>query len=163
MSIWIVICYSKKALSFYLLLSRNYEQVSGVLLFAGSENMNTVDSRRSSRNKGENVQDPSVSSTSFEISQLGSEQITIENPAPRPRIHTRFSSTCSLFSFNKYWPCFVITLTVSNNFLITDAVSNTSGTSDLSTSNALVLVVIIFISSLLALGLLYRQFPDLEE
>ncbi|XP_073966441.1 transmembrane protein stas isoform X2 [Choristoneura fumiferana] len=44
-----------------------------------------------------------------------------------------------------------------------DAVANTSSTSDLSTSNALVLVVIIFISSLLALGLLYRQFPDLEE
>ncbi|KAJ0179475.1 hypothetical protein K1T71_005187 [Dendrolimus kikuchii] len=34
---------------------------------------------------------------------------------------------------------------------------------DLSTSTSLILVLIIFISSLLALGLLYKQFPDLEK
>ncbi|XP_047023281.1 transmembrane protein 41 homolog [Helicoverpa zea] len=39
----------------------------------------------------------------------------------------------------------------------------TSTAEDLSTSKALVIVAIIFVSSLLALGLLYRQFPDLEE
>lgn len=36
-------------------------------------------------------------------------------------------------------------------------------TSDLSTSKALVLVFIIFICSLIALGLLYTQFPEIEE
>lgn len=36
-------------------------------------------------------------------------------------------------------------------------------TSDLTTSKALILVLIIFICSLIALGLLYTQFPDLEE
>ncbi|XP_061706385.1 transmembrane protein 41 homolog isoform X1 [Cydia pomonella] len=41
--------------------------------------------------------------------------------------------------------------------------THTPGTSDISTSKALILVLIIFTSSLLALGLLYRQFPDLEE
>lgn len=39
----------------------------------------------------------------------------------------------------------------------------TSSAEDLSTSKSIVLVVIIFVSSLLALGLLYTQFPDLEE
>ncbi|XP_026747373.1 transmembrane protein 41 homolog isoform X2 [Trichoplusia ni] len=47
---------------------------------------------------------------------------------------------------------------------IQDSVAGvTSSAEDLSTSKALVLVAIIFISSLLALGLLYKQFPDLEE
>ncbi|XP_063635812.1 transmembrane protein 41 homolog isoform X1 [Cydia splendana] len=41
--------------------------------------------------------------------------------------------------------------------------THTPGTSDISTSKALILVLIIFTSSLLALGLLYRQFPDLEK
>lgn len=47
---------------------------------------------------------------------------------------------------------------------VSDSVAGvTSSAEDLSTSKALVLVAIIFISSLLALGLLYKQFPDLEE
>uniref|UniRef100_A0A2H1V5E0 SFRICE_000045 n=1 Tax=Spodoptera frugiperda TaxID=7108 RepID=A0A2H1V5E0_SPOFR len=41
--------------------------------------------------------------------------------------------------------------------------SVTTSAEDLSTSKALILVGIIFVSSLLALGLLYKQFPDLEE
>ncbi|XP_026326671.1 transmembrane protein 41 homolog isoform X2 [Hyposmocoma kahamanoa] len=36
-------------------------------------------------------------------------------------------------------------------------------TSDISTSRALILVFIIFICSLIALGLLYKQFPDIAE
>lgn len=36
-------------------------------------------------------------------------------------------------------------------------------TSDLSTSKALILVFIIFVCSLIALGLLYTQFPEIEE
>ncbi|XP_047989091.1 transmembrane protein 41 homolog isoform X2 [Leguminivora glycinivorella] len=42
-------------------------------------------------------------------------------------------------------------------------VTQSPSTGDISTSKALILVLIIFTSSLLALGLLYRQFPDLEE
>ncbi|CAG9091076.1 unnamed protein product [Plutella xylostella] len=43
-----------------------------------------------------------------------------------------------------------------------DLSANTGSTS-LSTSRSLFIVVLIFLTSLLALGLLYRQFPDLEE
>lgn len=41
--------------------------------------------------------------------------------------------------------------------------SEKTSSSNLSTSTALVLVVFIFLSSLLTLALLYRQFPELEE
>ncbi|XP_014361868.2 transmembrane protein 41 homolog [Papilio machaon] len=40
---------------------------------------------------------------------------------------------------------------------------NSTNTSDLSTSKALIIVAIIFGTSLLTLGVLYRQFPQLEE
>lgn len=47
---------------------------------------------------------------------------------------------------------------------LSDTMANvTTSAEGLSTSKSIVLVVIIFVSSLLALGLLYTQFPDLEE
>lgn len=50
------------------------------------------------------------------------------------------------------------------NTLLSDMnTSDMMSTTGVSTSRALVLVIIIFISSLLCLGLLYKQFPDLEE
>lgn len=48
-------------------------------------------------------------------------------------------------------------------FSFTDIVRVPQNDGSLSTSRALFLVAIIFGSSLIALGLLYKQFPDLEE
>ncbi|XP_045492145.1 transmembrane protein 41 homolog isoform X1 [Colias croceus] len=80
--------------------------------------------------QGENIQDPSISST-------------VMNKTPR--VLYRRSDCIGLFD------------PIPNSH---NTVSKSPG---LSTSTALILVLIIFLSSLLTLGFIYRQFPDLDD
>ncbi|CAG4941300.1 unnamed protein product [Colias eurytheme] len=80
--------------------------------------------------QGENIQDPSISSTVMNI---------------KPRVLYRRNDCIGLFD------------PIPNSH---NTVSKSSG---LSTSTALILVLIIFLSSLLTLGFIYRQFPDLDD
>lgn len=79
-------------------------------------------------------------------------------------LHPSFLMYLLVFSISTTcWYVFVISYNSTYIAILLFADLDTINTSSLSTSKALVLVLIIFMSALIALGLLYTSFPDLEE